>query len=57
MLAIAPWQPLLLVNVPIAGRDHRHPSGMDPDELAEVHRDPVDIRSGAGDGDDGARAA
>jgi len=48
VLAIAPWQVLLLVNVPIAalaiigiGR------GIAPDVASELHRDPIDIAGAA----------
>ena len=44
MLAVAPWQVLLLVNVPIAvlaiiGIR----SGIAADDPAELHRDPIDV--------------
>lgn len=44
VLAVAPWQVLLLVNVPIAllaivGIR----AGIAPDQAAELHRDPVDV--------------
>jgi len=48
VLAIAPWQVLLLINVPIAalaiigiGR------GIAPDVASELHRDPIDIAGAA----------
>jgi MFS family permease len=48
VLAVAPWQVLLLVNVPIAvlaiiGVR----SGIATDEVADLHRDPVDIAGAA----------
>ena len=58
VLAVAPWQVLLLVNVPIAvlaiiGVRF----GIAADDAADLHRDPVDVAGrGAGHGDDRARA-
>ncbi len=44
VLAIAPWQVLLLVNVPIAVLAMFGVRlGIDSDEIADLHRDPVDI--------------
>ncbi|HEU0164831.1 MAG TPA: hypothetical protein VFQ54_07270, partial [Thermomicrobiales bacterium] len=44
VLAIAPWQVLLLVNVPIAALAFIGiRSGIAADEAADLHRDPVDI--------------
>jgi MFS family permease len=44
VLSIAPWQVLLLVNVPIAALAFLGiRRGIAPDEAAELHRDPVDV--------------
>jgi MFS family permease len=44
VLAIAPWQVLLLINVPIAVLAFVGiRAGIAPDEPAELHRDPIDI--------------
>ncbi|NEA45692.1 MFS transporter [Streptomyces sp. SID10815] len=44
VLAIAPWQVLLLVNVPIAALAALGiRKGIAEDEAAELHRDPVDV--------------
>jgi MFS family permease len=44
VLAIAPWQVLLLVNVPIAGLAIIGiRAGIAADDPAELHRDPVDV--------------
>ena len=44
MLAIAPWQVLLLVNVPIAGLAILGiRAGIAADDPADLHRDPVDV--------------
>jgi MFS family permease len=44
VLAIAPWQVLLLVNVPIAALAIIGIRlGIAPDEAADLHRDPVDV--------------
>jgi MFS family permease len=41
VLAVAPWQVLLLINVPIV-----QPGGVVADDPAGLHRDPVDIAGG-----------
>ena len=47
-LAIAPWQVLLLVNVPIAALAFIGiKTGVAADEPAELHRDPVDVLGAA----------
>ncbi|MCY1143366.1 MFS transporter [Actinoplanes sp. Pm04-4] len=44
VLAVAPWQALLLVNVPIAALAIAGiRSGIDADDPADLHRDPIDI--------------
>ncbi|WP_306209346.1 MFS transporter [Actinoplanes sp. RD1] len=44
VLAVAPWQVLLLVNVPIAVLALLGiRAGIAPDEAGELHRDPVDV--------------
>ena len=48
VLAFAPWQVLLLVNVPIAALAIVGIRlGITPDETADLHRDPVDIAGAA----------
>ena len=58
VLAVAPWQVLLLVNVPITALALVGiRSGIAADKPAELHRDRVDhSRRSAGDGDNRARA-
>jgi MFS family permease len=47
VLAVAPWQVLLLVNVPIAVLAIAAVrSGIAPDDPAELHREPVDLLGG-----------
>ena len=47
VLAVAPWQVLLLVNVPIAALAITAVrSGVAPDAPEELHRDPVDVLGG-----------
>ena len=58
VLAVAPWQVLLLVNVPIAvlaiiGIR----TGIAADDPAELHRDPLDISGALSDGDHRSRPA
>ncbi|GAA0458905.1 MFS transporter [Paractinoplanes deccanensis] len=44
VLAVAPWQVLLLVNVPIAALAYAGiRSGIAADRSAELHRDPIDV--------------
>nr|WP_308129148.1 MFS transporter [Actinoplanes polyasparticus] len=44
VLAVAPWQALLLVNVPIAALAIAGiRAGIDPDDPAGLHRDPIDV--------------
>ncbi|MGW2280866.1 MFS transporter [Streptomyces sp. NPDC001770] len=48
VLAVAPWQVLLLVNVPVAALAFLGiRRGIAPDGAAELHRDPVDVAGAA----------